>query len=242
MAKRKTNRVERASSTEVTPDLKMIFAPKNDEQKKMLEAIASNVICFCTGPAGTGKSYLSMAFALTQLLKKSYERIVLTRAALPAVGENLGWLKGSVEDKTEPFFAPLFEIANRFLGPTNLKAMMAKNSFEAKISIIPFSFMRGHSISNSVIICDEAQNATIEQIRLLLTRISLGSKLILVGDPTQSDLRGVNGMEDAIQLLDGIDGITHIHLSEQCIVRHPIIKAIEERYNERNKARQQKHV
>lgn len=233
MSKRKPK-----ANQEIIPDLKVLFAPANDEQTNMIKCISENTISFCTGPAGCGKTFVSMAFAITELLQGHYERIILSRAAIAAAGEQIGYLRGSIQEKTEPFFSPLLSVASRLVGYETLETLLSKNGHEPRIIIVPFSFMRGHSWQNSIIVLDEGQSATIEQMHLFLTRIATGSKMIVVGDLTQSDLSCRNGLEDAIELLQGVEDIGFVELSEESIVRHRIIKDIEQRYRKRAQERQ----
>lgn len=245
MARRRIEQVEKIKRNEqvkrveqVIPTLKTLFAPKNDEQKKMIRTISQCYITLVCGTAGTGKSHVSIAYAISELLQKRCERIILTRPIVPAAGnEQIGLLPGTLIDKTFEYFAPLFSLLSQMISPEDIKVLTKSNGTEAKIKILPLAFMRGHTFENTIVIADEFQNSTIEQTRLLLTRLGNNSKIIICGDVDQSDIYGKNGLENACELLTGIEGIGFVTLTEQSIVRHPIIKEIEKRYNIQRKSK-----
>lgn len=216
-------------------DPKYIIRPKNEEQRAFLEAIHNNIITFGDGPAGCGKSLLSVSYGLNALLKGKYERIVISRPAIEAAGEALGWLPGTYSEKLSVYLTPIFEAFSRVAPEEVLSQLYKRNGNPGLVRIMPLAYMRGISLVNTFTIVDEAQNLNIDQARLLITRIGEGSKIVIVGDTNQSDLRGENGLSDAFALLQGIEGIGFVTLTENAIVRHPIIAEIERRYQERKK-------
>lgn len=217
----------------LVPDLKLIFAPKNDEQKLLLKTIADSTITFVRGCAGTGKTWVSVAYALQRLFQKRCQKIVLARPIVEAGGEKLGHLPGEVADKVKNYFTPAMTIISQLLDHDTFKYLTNGNGEGAKIQIIPLAFMRGLTLSDATVIFDEAQNSTVDQMRLLLSRIGENSKFIICGDTNQSDIREMNGLEDAFNLLYGIENIGFVTLTEESIVRHPIIRDIEQRYQKR---------
>ena len=229
MSRKKSNN----STVITTPDLRFVFAAKNSEQKNMLRIIDKNLISFVVGPAGAGKSHVAIAYALQKLFRDDCNKIILTRPIVQA-GENLGWLPGFVETKVKDYFVPLFTIMSQMIDKETLKVLTNHNGTDARIQILPLAFMRGHTFSNAIVVADEFQNCSIEQMRLLITRIGENSKIIICGDTTQSDIRGINGLKDAIERFSGVantdKGIGIVKLTEESIVRHPIISLIEEIY------------
>jgi phosphate starvation-inducible PhoH-like protein len=217
---------------EIVPSLKMLFAPKNEEQKNMIKVIAENHIIFVKGTAGTGKSFVSIACALNELVLKRCDKVIFTRPIIPASGDDqIGFLKGSLLEKVSDYFAPMFSILSQMISIEDLRHLTKDNGNEAKIKILPLAFMRGHTFNSTIVVADEFQNSTIEQTRLLVTRLGSNSKIIICGDSDQSDVYGRNGLEHAWEVLKDIKGIGFVTLSEQSIVRHPLIREIETRYN-----------
>ncbi len=218
------------------------ISAKNAEQKDMLRTISQNDITFVKGVPGTGKTYVAVGYALQELLKGNYENIILTRPVVEA-GEKLGFLPGDMEDKISPYMIPIFYSMEQILGNQKalLKKLIDKNGEEPRIRILPLAYMRGVTFSNAMIICDEMQNCTPEQMRMVLTRFGEGSKMILCGDIKQSDINRRNGLEDAFDLLQDIPGIGFVSLSRAAVVRHPIIARIDDRYSHRN-TYDEKHI
>ena len=214
-------------------DVQVVFSPKNIEQENMIKTIDANLITFVTGPAGTGKSHVAIAYALQGLFQEKCSRIILTRPIVQA-GENLGWLPGVLDSKVKDYFVPMYIIMSGIINPEILEIVTKNNGIDAKIQILPLGFMRGHTFSNTIVIADECQNTSPEQMRLLLTRVGDNCKIIVCGDETQSDIRSTNGLKDAIVRFTDIatqnQGIGIVKMSEESIVRHPIIKLIEEIY------------
>ncbi len=196
--------------------------PKTSGQKKYVDAIRSNVITFGLGPAGTGKSWLAVAPAVQALQAKQVSRIILTRPAVEA-GERLGFLPGDLMAKVDPYLRPLYDALHDMLEAEGV----AKLQEQGKIEVAPLAFMRGRTLNNSFIILDEAQNTTPEQMKMFLTRIGFGSKVVVTGDVTQVDVAGgrsgLNGLE---RMLTGVENLAFVHLSGADVVRHKIVADI----------------
>ncbi len=197
--------------------------PKTVNQRAYVDAIRAHDIVFAIGPAGTGKTYLAMAMACAELFANRYERIILTRPAVEA-GEKLGFLPGDLAEKVNPYLRPLYDALYDLAGVDKVAQMIERETVE----VAPLAFMRGRTLSRAVIILDEAQNTTREQMKMLLTRMGYDSKIIVTGDITQVDLPSgqVSGLRDARDVLAGIAGIAFIHFDESDVVRHPLIKSI----------------
>jgi phosphate starvation-inducible protein PhoH and related proteins len=196
--------------------------PKTSGQKKYVDAIRTNVITFGLGPAGTGKSWLAVATAVQALQAKQVSRIILTRPAVEA-GERLGFLPGDLMAKVDPYLRPLYDALHDMLEAEGV----AKLQEQGKIEVAPLAFMRGRTLNNSFIILDEAQNTTPEQMKMFLTRIGFGSKVVVTGDVTQVDVAGgrsgLNGLE---RTLTGVENLAFVHLSGADVVRHKIVADI----------------
>lgn len=200
--------------------------PKTAGQKRYADAIASNIVTFGIGPAGTGKSYLAVALAVQALHAKQVERIILTRPAVEA-GERLGFLPGDLMAKVDPYLRPLYDALYDMVGTDAGLKLMARGAIE----VAPLAFMRGRTLNNSFIILDEAQNTTPEQMKMFLTRIGENSKAVVTGDATQVDLGvGKSGLKDVERILDGIDGLSFVHLDHRDVVRHRIVQDIVNAY------------
>lgn len=201
---------------------------KTPTQKLYVETIKNNDITFGIGPAGTGKTYLAMAVAVSYLKQNRVNRIILTRPAVEA-GEKLGFLPGSLEEKVDPYLRPLYDALYDMVDPEKVADMLEKKVIE----VAPLAFMRGRTLNDAFIILDEAQNTTREQMKMLLTRIGFGSKAVITGDVTQIDLPKVSqsGLVEAIQVLEGVKGIGFTKFSEKDVVRHPIVQRVIEAYN-----------
>jgi phosphate starvation-inducible PhoH-like protein len=200
--------------------------PKTAGQKRYVDAIASNVITFGIGPAGTGKSYLAVALAVQALQAKQVERIILTRPAVEA-GERLGFLPGTLMEKVDPYLRPLYDALFDMLGTDAMPRLMDKGAIE----VAPLAFMRGRTLNRSFIILDEAQNTSPEQMKMFLTRIGFGSKAVVTGDVTQIDLAGnKSGLLGLEEILGGIDGLEFVRLGRRDVVRHQIVQDIVSAY------------
>jgi len=197
--------------------------PKTPGQEEYVQAIEQNDLCFCLGPAGTGKTYLAVAVALSLLKAGKLKRIVLARPAVEA-GEKLGFLPGDMQAKVNPYLRPLFDAMHDMMEFEQIKRFMLNDVIE----VIPLAFMRGRTLNNAAIILDEAQNATPQQMLMFLTRMGHHSKMIVTGDDSQSDLadREKSGLIDAVRKLQGIEGIAVVRLTQADIVRHRLVTKI----------------
>jgi phosphate starvation-inducible protein PhoH and related proteins len=193
--------------------------PKTAGQKRYIDAIRENVITFGLGPAGTGKSWLAVAMAVQSLQAKQVQRIILTRPAVEA-GERLGFLPGDLMAKIDPYLRPLYDALYDMVEPEGAQRLLERQTVE----VAPLAFMRGRTLNNSFIILDEAQNTTPEQMKMFLTRIGFGSKVVVTGDTTQVDVPGGrSGLVGLERILTGIDGLTFVHLGQADVVRHRIV-------------------
>jgi len=212
---------------------KKVIEPSTKGQLKYIETMLKNDISFCIGPAGTGKTYLAVAVAVSMLRKKQIRRIVLARPAVEA-GERLGFLPGDIQAKVNPYLRPLFDALEDMMDFGQMRKFMELDIIE----IIPLAFMRGRTLNDSAIICDEAQNTLPLQMLMVLTRLGLGSKMIITGDITQVDLEKgkVSGMVDAIAKLRRIKGIGYVELVQKDIVRHKLVQNIVRAYGKKVKS------
>jgi len=207
-----------------------VIKPSTKGQQKYIKTMLANDLTFCIGPAGTGKTYLAVAIAVSMLKKKQIRRIVLARPAVEA-GEKLGFLPGDLQAKVNPYLRPLFDALEDMMDFTQMRKFMGLDIIE----IIPLAFMRGRTLNEAAIICDEAQNTSALQMLMVLTRLGHGSKMIITGDITQIDLeRGQkSGMVEAIETLRRIKGIGYVELSRTDIVRHRLVQKIVQAYAKR---------
>ncbi|MBR6293975.1 MAG: PhoH family protein, partial [Lachnospiraceae bacterium] len=201
-------------------------------QKEYIDKIRDNMIVFGLGPAGTGKTYLAMAMAITAFKKGDVSRIILTRPAIEA-GEKLGFLPGDLQSKIDPYLRPLYDALYQIMGAESYQ----RNADKGLIEVAPLAYMRGRTLDNAFIILDEAQNTTPAQMKMFLTRIGFGSKAIITGDPTQKDLAppAVSGLDIAMKVLRDIEGIGFAHLTSRDVVRHPLVQKIVEAYEKYEK-------
>jgi phosphate starvation-inducible PhoH-like protein len=207
--------------------------PKTSGQKRYVDAIRANVITFALGPAGTGKSWLAVAMAVQALQAKQVQRIILTRPAVEA-GERLGFLPGDMMAKVDPYLRPLYDALYDMIEPEGVQKLLERQLVE----VAPLAFMRGRTLNSSFIILDEAQNTSPEQMKMFLTRIGFGSKVVVTGDTTQVDVPGGrSGLVDLEHMLRGIDGLSFIHLTGADVVRHRIVADIVAAYGRADEER-----
>ena len=202
--------------------------PKTDGQIRYCKTVNNNDVVFCNGPAGTGKTFLAVCFAVSALEHNLIDKIVLCRPAVEA-GENLGFLPGDLKDKVDPYLAPLYDALNILYDEKKLFKLLETKIIE----IVPLAYMRGRTLDNSFMILDEAQNSTITQMKMFLTRLGVGSKSIITGDVTQIDLQSKkeSGLVQVAKVLKGIKGIGFANLNQHDVVRHPLVKKIIEAYD-----------
>ena len=209
---------------------KLIY-PKTLGQKSYYYALKNNDVVFGIGPAGTGKTYLAVVFAVAALKNNEVKKIILTRPAIEA-GENLGFLPGDLKEKVDPYLRPLYDALYDMLGVEQTEKLMEKGVIE----IAPLAYMRGRTLEDAYVILDEAQNTTDNQMKMFLTRLGFRSKMIVTGDISQIDLprNTTSGLIRALDILEGVKGISFIHLSAMDVVRHPVVQRIIERYDGNN--------
>lgn len=206
--------------------------PKTLGQKQYVDAIRERMIVFGIGPAGTGKTYLAMAMAIQAFKTDQVSRIILTRPAIEA-GEKLGFLPGDLQSKVDPYLRPLYDALYQIMGPESFQ----KNMEKGLIEVAPLAYMRGRTLDNAFIILDEAQNTTPAQMKMFLTRIGFGSKVIITGDLTQKDLpvSAKSGLEIAVRVLKRVDEVAFCNLTSKDVVRHPLVQKIVKAYEEYEK-------
>jgi len=201
---------------------KRTIRPQNDNQRRLLEALEDHALTLAIGPAGTGKTYLAIATAIRQLEEGRIDRIVLSRPAVEA-GENLGYLPGTMEEKLLPYLRPLYDALSERTGGKRLKALIADGAIE----IAPIAYMRGRTLNNCFVVIDEAQNCTYGQIKMLLTRLGWHSRMVITGDPDQTDLLpGVSGLADIARRLEALEDIAVVQLTDRDVVRHPLVSCM----------------
>lgn len=201
--------------------------PRTEAQKAYVANLFANELGFGIGPAGTGKTYLAVAVGVTMFISGAVEKIILSRPAVEA-GERLGFLPGDMKEKVDPYMQPLYDALNDFLPAKQVQKLLE----EKRIEIAPLAFMRGRTLSNAFVVLDEAQNATTMQMKMFLTRLGEGSRMVITGDRTQVDLpRGVpSGLQDAERILKGVKGVTFNYFTAKDVVRHPLVARIIEAY------------
>ncbi|HEY0213566.1 MAG TPA: PhoH family protein [Paenirhodobacter sp.] len=201
--------------------------PRTEAQKAYVRSLFENELCFGIGPAGTGKTYIAVAVGVTMLIGGHVDKIILSRPAVEA-GERLGFLPGDMKEKVDPYMQPLYDALNDFLPAKQMQKLME----EKRIEIAPLAFMRGRTLANAFVVLDEAQNATTMQMKMFLTRLGQGSRMVITGDRSQIDLpRGVpSGLHDAERILDGVKGIAFNYFTSADVVRHPLVARIIDAY------------
>ncbi|NIJ16891.1 PhoH family protein [Sphingobium vermicomposti] len=206
---------------------KKTIVPRSSTQVTYMEALSRNDIIFALGPAGTGKTYLAVAQAVSQLITGSVDRLILSRPAVEA-GERLGFLPGDMKEKVDPYLRPIYDALYDTLPAEQVERRIASGEIE----IAPLAFMRGRTLANAFIVLDEAQNTTIAQMKMFLTRFGEGSRMVICGDPRQVDLPqpGISGLADAVARLEGVDGISIVPFGIGDVVRHPVVGRIVQAY------------
>jgi phosphate starvation-inducible PhoH-like protein len=214
-----------------------LLRPRTLKQKAYVEAIERHDLTFALGPAGTGKTFLAAVQAVRALQERRVERLILTRPAVEA-GERLGFLPGDLQQKVDPYLRPLYDALHTLLGQERTAALIEKNVIE----VAPLAYMRGRTLAEAFVILDEAQNTTPAQMRMVLTRLGEGSRMVVTGDPTQIDLpRGqLSGLIEAAQVLEGVEGIAVCRLSAADVVRHPLVQRLVQAYASRDAARMER--
>ena len=212
------------------------ISARSENQQKLVRSYQENDMIFATGPAGSGKTYMSIALAVRSLKNKEIRKIILSRPAVEA-GEKLGFLPGDMRDKIDPYLQPLYDALEDMIPSQKLREMMEHN-----IQIAPLAFMRGRTLNDAVVILDEAQNTTSAQIKMFLTRMGANTKMIITGDTSQVDLpRGVrSGLSEALEILNGVNGIGFIHMNQKDIVRHRLVSRIVDAYDKYKKQTEEK--
>lgn len=210
---------------------------RNPKQAEYLEAIRKNHLVFGLGPAGTGKTFLGVAQAVQMLVSGEIDRLILSRPAVEA-GERLGFLPGTMQEKVDPYLRPIYDALHDMLPPDQI----AKRLAEGTIEIAPLAFMRGRTLANSMVLLDEAQNTTVSQMKMALTRIGEGSRMVVTGDLSQTDLPSgtKSGLQDAVDVLKGVDDVAFVEFSEAEVVRSRIVKSIVAAYDKRDRTHGQK--
>ncbi len=208
--------------------VKRMVQPRSPNQKKYVEAIEAHDMTFGLGPAGTGKTYLAVAMAVSALMAKKVSRIILVRPAVEA-GERLGFLPGSLQEKVDPYLRPLYDALYDLLDQEKVDKLLERNVIE----VAPLAFMRGRTLSDAFIIMDEAQNTTQEQMKMFVTRLGGNSKAVITGDLTQTDLPNPkkSGLLEALKVLDGVEGIKFVHFEDVDVVRHHLVQRIVRAYD-----------
>ncbi|MGI9291104.1 MAG: PhoH family protein, partial [Gammaproteobacteria bacterium] len=202
--------------------------PRGQNQKSYVASLRNNDLCFGIGPAGTGKTYLAVASAVEALDKEQVRRIILVRPAVEA-GERLGFLPGDMSQKVDPYLRPMYDALYEMIGVDRVGRLVEKNVIE----VAPLAFMRGRSLNESFVILDEAQNTTVEQMKMFLTRMGFGSRAVVTGDVTQIDLprHQASGLKQAAEILSGVEGVSFDYFTSRDVVRHPLVQRIVEAYD-----------
>lgn len=213
----------------ITTNSSKIILPKTNNQKKYIESINRHDLVFGVGPAGTGKTYLAVAYAANLLKNGKIKKIILTRPVVEA-GESLGFLPGDIKEKIDPYLIPLYDALYEFLGKHKVDSLIEKGIIE----IAPLAYMRGRTLDNAFVILDEAQNTTKVQMKMFLTRLGFNSKMLVSGDPTQIDLKSNNmsGLIEVMKILKNLDDVKFVYFDKVDVIRNPIVQKILERYDE----------
>lgn len=206
---------------------KLTLSARTENQKALFKSIKSNIITVASGPPGSGKTLISVYSALDSFFKMQYGKIIFTRPCIEADGENLGFLPGDLNEKISPYMMPIFDFLDDYMDRLTVERMI----LDGKITTLPLAFMRGFTFRNAFVLLDECQNTTPKQMKMFLTRIGENCKVVMTGDPNQSDIRGINGLTDIVTRLDNVPDVGIIRLEEEDIVRHEIVKMVEKKYH-----------
>lgn len=225
------NSTKNGSSSKLSYDYKkgIVLTALTPGQKEAIKAIKDNDVTILTGPAGSGKSHIATIYGLSEVLKENYRNLMLTRPCIEAYGEELGFLPGTFNQKIAPYMIPIFDIIYEYIDVKVVEKMVS----DMKIITLPLAFQRGVSFNNSFVVFDEAQNAIPNQFRMFLTRIGNNSKVVITGDPNQSDRSENNGLIDACERLEGVKNLKVVRLTEEDVVRNPIVVEIDKRYSKK---------
>ena len=225
---------EKAVSSSMIKTPKKTIAPRSSNQADYFEALSKSDLTFGVGPAGTGKTYVAVAHAVSLMLSGHVERIILSRPAVEA-GEQIGFLPGDMKEKVDPYMRPLYDALYDMLH----KDYVDRRINAGEIEIAPLAFMRGRTLTRAAVILDEAQNATAAQMKMFMTRLGEGSRMTITGDPTQTDLASneVSGLSDALSLLEGVEGVSVCRFTAKDVVRHPLVSRIINAYEKRDGTR-----
>ena len=215
------------------------ISARNENQQRLVNAFLKNDMVFALGPAGTGKTYIAIALAVKALKNKEIKRIILSRPAVEA-GEKLGFLPGDMKDKIDPYLQPLYDALEDMITPAKLKDYIENKV----VQIAPLAFMRGRTLNDAVIILDEAQNTSVHQIKMFMTRLGINAKMIITGDVTQIDLppSQLSGLKHALRVLDGVEGIARIDFDKKDIVRHKLVQRIVDAYEKDDERKREEKV
>lgn len=215
------------------------ISARNENQQRLVNAFLKNDMVFALGPAGTGKTYIAIALAVKALKNKEIKRIILSRPAVEA-GEKLGFLPGDMKDKIDPYLQPLYDALEDMITPAKLKDYIENKV----VQIAPLAFMRGRTLNDAVIILDEAQNTSVHQIKMFMTRLGINAKMIITGDVTQIDLppSQLSGLKHALRVLDGVEGIARIDFDKKDIVRHKLVQRIVDAYEKDDERKRDEKV
>ena len=206
---------------------KVIITAKSGNQKELLKSIKENLVTIVAGPPGSGKTLIAVTSGLSEFIMGKYDRMIFTRPCVEANGENLGFLPGDLNEKIHPYMYPIFDFLSDYLTIKQIEGYIKSES----IMTLPLAFQRGMTFKNSFVLLDEGQNTTPDQIRMFLTRIGENCKVVITGDPLQTDIKDKNGLVDACERLDGVKNLKVIRFTKEDIVRNPIVAEIEERYS-----------
>lgn len=221
---------EKGKDINVRTKKPVIISARTENQKKLLKSIKENTITIVSGYPGSGKTLLAVVSGLREFLIGNYEKMIFTRPCVEANGESLGFLPGDLNEKIHPYMIPIFDFMSDYLDTQEIESLISRG----QIVTLPLAFQRGCTFKNSFVLLDEGQNTRPEQVRMFLTRIGENCKVVITGDPHQSDIKGKNGLVDAIERLEGVSSLGIVYFGKEDILRNPIVAEIEERYENTN--------